>query len=49
MDGVAPIASKKGAQMKDDPEDIPVVYLLYVVLGILVLLAGAIIFIVRMF
>ncbi len=35
--------------MKDDPEDIPVVYLLYVVLGILVLLAGAIIFIVRMF
>jgi len=35
--------------MRDDPEDIPVVYLLYVVLGILVLLAGAIIFIVRMF
>jgi len=35
--------------MKDDPEDIPVAYLLYVVLGILLLVAGAAIFIIRMF
>jgi hypothetical protein len=35
--------------MKDDLEDIPVVYLLRVVLGILVLVAGAVIFIIRMF
>jgi hypothetical protein len=35
--------------MKDDPEDMPMVYLLYVVLGILLLAAGAVIYIVRMF
>ena len=35
--------------MKDDLEDIPVAYLLYVGLGILMLVAGAVIFIVRMF
>jgi len=35
--------------MKDDLEDIPVTYLLYVVLGILLLVAGAVIFISRMF
>jgi hypothetical protein len=40
---------QKGANMKGDPEDIPMAYLLYVVLGILLLAAGAVIFIVRMF
>ena len=35
--------------MKDNPEDIPMAYLLYVVLGILLLVAGAVIFIIRMF
>jgi hypothetical protein len=35
--------------MKGDPEDIPMAYLLYVALGILLLAAGAVIFIVRMF
>jgi hypothetical protein len=35
--------------MKDNPEDIPIAYLLYVVLGILLLVAGAVIFIVRTF
>ena len=48
MDGAVPIMGK-GAKMKDDPEDIPVAYLLYVVLGILLVVAGAVIFIVRMF
>jgi hypothetical protein len=40
---------QKGTKMKDDPNDIPMVYLLYVVLGILVLVAGSVIFIIRMF
>ena len=35
--------------MKEDLEDIPMAYLLYVVLGILLLVAGAVVFIVRMF
>ena len=35
--------------MKDNPEDIPMAYLLYVVLGLLLLVAGAAIVIVRMF
>jgi hypothetical protein len=35
--------------MKNDTEDIPVAYLLYVVLGILLLAAGAAIFFIRMF
>jgi hypothetical protein len=39
----------KGAKMKDNPEDIPMAYLLYVVLGLLLLVAGAAIVIVRMF
>jgi len=34
--------------MKDNPEDIPMAYLLYVVLGLLLLVAGAAIFIIRM-
>jgi len=34
--------------MKDDPEEVPLAYLLYVVLGILLLVAGAVICIVRM-
>jgi len=42
-------SEQKGANMKDDLEDIPVTYLLYVVLGILLLVAGAVIFISRMF
>jgi hypothetical protein len=35
--------------MKDDSEDIPMVYLLYVVLGILLVAAGTLLFIIRMF
>jgi hypothetical protein len=35
--------------MSDDTEDIPMAYLLYVVLGILLVVAGAVIFIIRMF
>lgn len=35
--------------MKDDLEDIPMAYLLYVVLGLLLLAATAAIFIIRMF
>ena len=34
--------------MKDDPDDIPMVYLLYVVLAIAVLVAGAAIVVTRM-
>ena len=49
MDGAVLIASQKGAKMKDDLEDIPMAYLLYVVFGILLLLAGGLIFIIRMF
>jgi uncharacterized membrane protein YiaA len=49
MDGAVPIVNKKGAKMKNNPEDMPMVYLLYVVLGILALVAGAVIYIVRMF
>jgi hypothetical protein len=45
----SPDREQKGAKMKDDPDDIPMAYLLYVVLGILLLVAGAIIFIIRMF
>ena len=35
--------------MKNDPEAIPMAYSLYVVLGILLLVAEAVIFIVQMF
>jgi len=35
--------------MKDDLEEIPMAYLLYVVGGILLVTAGAVIFIIRMF
>ena len=35
--------------MKDNPEDIPMAYLLYVILGILLLVAGAVIFVTRLF
>jgi hypothetical protein len=49
MDGAVPIVNKKGAKMKDNPEDIPMAYLLYVVLGLLLLVAGAVIFIIRIF
>jgi hypothetical protein len=31
--------------MKDDPEDVPMAYLLYVILGTLLLVAGAVFFI----
>jgi hypothetical protein len=41
-------SGEKGAKMKDDLEDIPMVYSLYLVLGILLLIAGAAI-IIRMF
>ena len=34
---------------KDDLEEIPMTYLLYVVLGIFLLVAGALVFIVRAF
>ena len=40
---------QKGAKMKDDLEDIPMAYLLYVVLWILLAMAGAVIFGIRMF
>jgi hypothetical protein len=39
----------KGAKMNDDSEDIPMAYLLYVVLGILLVAAGTLLFIIRMF
>jgi hypothetical protein len=45
----SPDREQKGAKVRDDPEDIPMVYLLYVVLGIFLLVVGAAIFIVRMF
>jgi hypothetical protein len=35
--------SRGKANMKDDPDEIPMVYLLYVVLAIAVLIAGAIV------
>jgi hypothetical protein len=41
------IARRKETKMRDDPNDIPMVYLVYVVLGILMLTAGAVTFIVR--
>jgi hypothetical protein len=41
--------ARKGAKMKDDLEEIPMAYLLYVVGGILLVTAGAVIFIIRMF
>ena len=43
------ITSRKEAKMRDDPEDIPMVYLLYVILSIFVMVAGAAIFVIRMF
>jgi hypothetical protein len=43
------IARRKETKMRDDPEDIPMVYLLYVVLGIVMLTAGAVTFIIRTF
>ena len=49
MDGAVLTVSQKGAKMRDDPEDIPMAYLLYVVLGILLVVAGAAIFIIRGF
>jgi hypothetical protein len=49
MDGAVPIMSKKGAKMKDDLDDVPLAYLLYVVLGILLVAVGAVIVIIRMF
>jgi hypothetical protein len=49
MDGAVPIMSKKGAKMKDDIEDIPMAYLLYVLLGLLLLMVAGVIFIFRMF
>jgi hypothetical protein len=39
---------KASPNMKDDPDDIPMVYLLYVVLVIVVLLAGAAIVVAKM-
>jgi hypothetical protein len=39
----------KGAKMKDNPEDVPMVYVLYVLIGILASAAGAALFIVRLF
>jgi hypothetical protein len=35
--------------MKGDPEDIPMSYLLYIVLGLVLIVAGAVAVIVRMF
>jgi hypothetical protein len=49
MDGAVLTVSQKGAKMRDDSEDIPMAYLLYVVLGILLVVAGAAIFIIRSF
>jgi hypothetical protein len=39
--------SQKGAKMNDDSEDIPMAYLLYVVLGILLVAAGTLLFIIE--
>ena len=35
--------------MKNEPEDIPAAYLLYMLLGILLVTAGAVLYIVRLF
>jgi hypothetical protein len=40
---------QKGAKMKNEPEDIPAAYLLYMLLGILLVTAGAVLYIVRLF
>jgi hypothetical protein len=39
---------KEGTDVKDDPNDIPMVYLLYVLLAIGALVAGAAIVVVKM-
>jgi hypothetical protein len=49
MDGEVLTVSRKGARMNNDSEDIPMAYLLYVVLGILLVAAGTLLFITRMF
>jgi hypothetical protein len=49
MDGAVLTVSQKGAKMNHDSEDIPLAYLLYVILGILLAMAGAAIFIIRSF
>jgi hypothetical protein len=49
VDGAILTFSQKGAKMKDDFDDIPMAYLLSVILVILLSVAGAIIFIIRMF
>jgi len=47
--GAVLTVSQKRAKMKDDLEDIPMAFLLYVVFGILLLVAGGLIVIIRMF
>jgi hypothetical protein len=42
VDGAAPTVSRKGAKMKDDPEEIPRAY------WILLFVTGAVLFIIRM-
>jgi hypothetical protein len=49
VDGAVRDREPKGAKMNDSPEDIPMAYLLYVVLGILLVVAWAVIFFIRMF
>lgn len=48
MDGAA-FAEQRGTKMKDEIDDIPATYLLYVVIGILAMVAVAIILIARIF
>ena len=49
LDGSPDDREQKGAKMKDDFEDIPMAYLLYVVLWILLATAGAVIVGIRIF
>jgi hypothetical protein len=41
-------SEKEGTDVKDNPDDIPMVYVLYVFLAILAILAGAVFVIVKM-
>jgi hypothetical protein len=45
----SPDHEQKKAKMKDNLEDVPLAYLLYIVLGILLVAVGAVIVIIRMF
>jgi hypothetical protein len=49
MDGAVLPVSQEGANMKNDPEDISIAYLLYVVPGIVLLAVDPLILVIRKF